>query len=160
HRPRPDAIDTAAQVMPDDLELEEAEGTPLRRGPSPTPRRYAVPTRRRFHPLFWGGVGALAPLLLWWGISPALVLVTNILNTIHYGYPRTFQIDAVVGQNDDTQHPSHFVALNLHGTVTIIDFPGGDVSKARNFVITSLIGPESDLDPVILTFVDVNHNGK
>jgi hypothetical protein len=160
-RSRPDAVATAATVAPDDLDLEEAEDLPPRRSPLPASRRgAAAQTRRRLHPLFWLGIGALLLLLLWWSISQALAWGTNELNTLQYGYPRTFQIDAVVGQNDTLQHPSHFIALNLHGTITIIDFPAGDATKARDFVLTSLMGPNSDLDPVTLRFVDVNHNGR
>ena len=160
-RSRPDALASAAKVAPDDLEMEEAKHPSHRRALSPTERRGAtVHPRRRLHPLFWLGISALLLLLLWWAISQALVWGTNELNTLRYGYPRTFQVDAVVGQNDDAQHPSHFIALNLHGTVTIIDFPGGDASKARDCVLTSVVGSDSDLDPVTLKFVDVSHNGK
>ena len=160
-RSRPDALASVAKVAPDDLDLEEAEYPPRRRRLSPAPRQgAAVHPLRRLHPLFWLGMSALVLLLLWWVISQVLVWGTNELNDIRYGRPRTFQIDAVVGQGDDAQHPSHFIALNLHGTITILDFPAGDATKARDFVLTSVVGPDSDLDPVTLKFVDVNQNGK
>jgi hypothetical protein len=38
--------------------------------------------------------------------------------------------------------------------------PGGDASKAKIYVGPSLFGDESDLDPVTLTFRDVNGDGK
>src|SRR6266566_5291034 len=73
-------------------------------------------------------------------------------------YPRTFQIDAVVGQNDSPSSPSHFIALNLNGRIEVIDFPGGDVSKARIYTGPQLYGAGQDLIPVTLSFADVNGN--
>lgn len=161
----PDALSTTAEAAPDEmdeLDLEEEERSPRRPRASPDLRQSgapAAPVLRRFHPLFWLGVSALILLLLWWGLSQALAWGTNELNNIRYGYPRTFQIDQVVGQGDSQQHPSHFVAINLHGDAVIIDFPGGDPNKAHYFQIIGMLGPGSDLDPVTLSFVDVNHNG-
>lgn len=157
----PDTVDTTANVVPDDLSLEEAEVMPRRRGPVAAPRRgTATPSWRRVRPLFWLVVGAVVLALLWWGMAQAVVFGTNALNTLRYGYPRTFQIDAIVEQDDSLSHPSHFIALNLRGTITILDFPGGDPTKERIIVLTNAVGPASDLDPVTLKFVDVNHNGK
>jgi hypothetical protein len=163
-RSRPDALATAAKVAPDVWDDEEEQRLlyPRRQRRVPAPRQSATPAahaRRRLPPLFWLGMGALLLLLLWWTISQVLVWSTNQLNTLHYGYPRTFQMDAVVGHNDNAQHPSHFVALNFHGTITIIEFPGGDPAKARTFVLSGVLGPESDLDPVTLKFVDIGHTG-
>jgi len=78
----------------------------------------------------------------------------------HYGRPRTFQMDAVVGHNDSAANPSHFIALNLNRHVEIIEFPGGDATKARIFMGPTLIGDGQDLAPVTLTFRDVNGDGK
>ena len=63
----------------------------------------------------------------------------------HYGRPRTYQVDAVVGQNDSSSNPSHFIALNLNSHIEIIEFPGGDASKAKVFIGPTLIGPGQDL---------------
>lgn len=119
------------------------------------------PPRRQRHPLLYVGVGmlgalGLATLLLglvgsWWQDMNASRL---------YGYPRTFQTDAVVGQNDSASHPSHFIALNLHDQILVIEFPGGDPSKGRDFLISTTLGPGADRFPVTLTFTDVNGDGK
>ena len=77
----------------------------------------------------------------------------------HYGRPRTFQTDAVVGQNDSAANPSHFIAVNLHRHVLIVELPGGDASKARIFNGPILIGPGQELAPVTLTFQDFNGDG-
>jgi hypothetical protein len=77
-----------------------------------------------------------------------------------YGRPRTFQINAVVGHNDSAINPSHFIALNLNRHVEVIEFPGGDATHARIFMVTTLIGEGEDLTPVTLTFQDVTGSGK
>jgi hypothetical protein len=79
---------------------------------------------------------------------------------LHYGRPRTFQIDAVVGHNDSDAHPSHFVAINLDRHVQIIEFPGGDSSKAKIYIGPVLVGDGQDLAVVTLSFKDVNGDGK
>ncbi len=70
-----------------------------------------------------------------------------------YGRPRTFQTDVFVGQ-ETTGQPSHFVAINNHGQVEIIDLPGNDPSRARLFLGPHLLGMNADLTPITLRFVD------
>jgi hypothetical protein len=111
-------------------------------------------------PWFFVGVGLLLAILLWIGVSQVIAWGTGVLNLMHYGNPRTYQTDAVVGQGDSSQHPSHFIALNLHGQVVIIDFPAGDPSKAREFALSSILSPNADQVVVTLRFLDVNHNGQ
>lgn len=110
------------------------------------------------HPFFYLGVGMIFMLALW-------ALVTSIASwwsvkwdDIQYGRPRTFQIDAVVGHNDSPANPSHFIAINLNGRIEVIEFPGGDGSKARIYIGPQLYGNGEDLVPVTLSFVDVNGN--
>jgi hypothetical protein len=85
---------------------------------------------------------------------------TNEYNAIVYGTPRTYQIDAVVGQGDSSQHPSHFLALNLHGTVSVIEFPAGDPGRARVLATTSVLAPYAEQAVVTLRFIDFSHNGR
>ena len=94
----------------------------------------------------------LGQMLLGWG--------QTTWDDIHYGRPRTFQTDAVVGHNDSAEHPSHFLAINLNRLVEIIEFPGGDATKARIYLGPSLVGSGEDLTPVTLIFRDVNGDGK
>ena len=113
-----------------------------------------------FHWLFFVGLAMLVMLLGW-------VLLSSLLNwwqvwqdDLHYGRPRTFQVDAVVGHNDSEGNPSHFVAINLRRQVEIIEFPGGDSSKAKIYIGPVLIGEDQDLAVVTLSFKDVNGDGK
>lgn len=139
-------------------------------GPLPTAGRparstttaYEPPLRhdhRGVHWLLYVGLGMLAALALWALGANALTWGTNEYNNILYGYPRTFQTDAVVGHNDSSRNPSHFVAVNLHGQIIIFELPGGDPSKSQDYVGPDLIGPQDDLLPVTLSFSDVNHDG-
>jgi hypothetical protein len=164
-----DTLVTTAPVSPDeqDLELEEPRPLLVRRRPQTTDQQFpARPGRplnvrgRKLHPLFYLGAGLIAVILLWLGLTQLLTWGTNEYNTIVYGYPRTFQMDAVVGQGDSPQHPSHFIAVNLHGTVSIIEYPAGDPTRARQLAVSSLLGPDQDLAVVTLRFVDLTHNGK
>lgn len=79
--------------------------------------------------------------------------VDNLWNELQYGSPRTYQVDEVVGHHDSIAHPSHFLAFNLHGQIEVIELPGGDVSRAKVYVVARLAGPQADLVPVILHFV-------
>ncbi len=82
----------------------------------------------------------------------------TIWDDLHYGRPRTFQTDAVVGHNDSQDDPSHFLALHLNGRIKIIEFPGCDTSKARIYLGPQLYGSGEDMAPVTLSFVDVGSN--
>ena len=103
-------------------------------------------TRRRTTVvLMLGAVAALIVIMLtnalisWW---------QGVMDNIHYGYPRVSQLDAVVGHNDSTTNETHFIFLNLHGHIEIIEIPGGDASHARIFTGPTLIGAGQDMIPV------------
>lgn len=73
--------------------------------------------------------------------------------------PRTFQINAVVGHNDSTNNPSHFIGLNLNGKIVVIELPGGDSSKARSYNVTIIQNNDGN-PPVKISFQDINGDGK
>jgi hypothetical protein len=162
-RSRPDALTTAAHAAPDELDLEEESHPPRRRSASmpAVPHKSMPPARgrRQFHPLFFVSLGLLTTILLWIGITQLITWGTNEYDNLVYGVPHTFQADVVVGHGDSPQHPSHFLALNLHGQITILEFPGGDPSQARELVSSSVLGPDGDQAVVTLRFVDLGHNG-
>ena len=144
---------------------EEEQATPGSASPgrrAKAPRLIPAASRRRgmlrTHPLLLLGLGMILMLVLW----TLLTVVASWWNTtwddLHYGRPRTFQTDAVVGQNDSSSNPSHFIALNLNGRIEVIEFPGGDASKARIYIGPQLYDAGSNLIPVTLSFVDVNGN--
>ncbi len=114
----------------------------------------------RFHWTVYVGAAMLIMLVGWFAFSSLSNWwqVTN--DDWHYGRPRTFQTDAVVGHNDSSVAPSHFVALNLQRHVEIIEMPGGDASKAKIYTGPVLIGQGQDLAVVTLSFKDVNGDNK
>lgn len=72
---------------------------------------------------------------------------------VHYGRPRTFQTDAFVG-HEAGHTPSHFLALNLHGRIEVLEQPGGDFTKTRVYIGPQIAGSGADMVPVTLVFVD------
>jgi hypothetical protein len=111
------------------------------------------------HWLLFVGVGMIAMLALWMLGNLAVNWWNVTQDDWHYGRPRTFQIDARVGHNDDVT-PSHFIAVNLNRHIIIIEFPGGDPTKAKDYLGPTLFGDGQDLTPVTLNFKDVNGDGK
>jgi hypothetical protein len=129
----------------------------------PAPRPTAVqPSRRTGFHVHWMllvGMGMLAMFALWVVGTVLVTLGSTQLDDWHYGRPRTFQIDARVGHDDDVT-PSHFLAINLNRHVIIIEFPGGDATKAKIYNGPTLFGDGQDVTPVTLGFKDVNRDGK
>ena len=74
---------------------------------------------------------ALNDLGAWW---------QNHQDDVAFGMPRTYQTDAVVGHNDSNSNPSHFIAINLRGSIYILEAPGGNFSKSRSYFITTEVG--------------------
>jgi hypothetical protein len=105
-------------------------------------------------------MGMLLTLFMWVGGSSVVSWWNNHQIDSTYGMPRTFQTDQVVGHADSTDHPSHFIAINLHSHITIIEIPGGDNSHARIYSGPTLFSDNGDTIPVTLEFRDVNGDGK
>src|SRR5260370_2292241 len=103
----------------------------------PSPQK--TPRGQSMHWLLYVGVGMIAALALWAPFSPLLAWATGKYNNIVYRYPRFYQTDAVVGHNDSPAHPSHFVAMNLHGQVIVIELPGGNPTRSFDYVGPSMI---------------------
>ena len=124
------------------------------------PKSARIRSKRRFwygaHPLLYLGVGMIAMLALWTLLTSAISWWNTTWDDLHYGRPRTFQVDAFIGHNEAAGTPSHLIAINLNGRIEIIEFPGGDGSKARIYLGPQLYGTGDDLIPITLSFADVN----
>jgi hypothetical protein len=117
------------------------------------------PDRPRVHWLVFVGL-AIFTMLVGWVLLTSLVGWWQVKqDDMLYGRPRTYQTDQVVGHNDSAANPSHFIALNLNRHVEVVEFPGGDPSKAKIYVGPTLFGPGQNLASVTLTFKDVNADG-
>jgi hypothetical protein len=146
----------ASRTQTQDYRPPASEPEPERRTTAPQPRRRSGP---RLHWLVYVGTAMLLMLVGWMALSEFANWWQTTQDTLHYGYPRTFQLDAVVGHADSTEHPSHFLALNLRGHIRIIEFPGGDATKAKVYIGPDLLGPGQDLTPVTLSFEDTSGKG-
>ena len=110
----------------------------------------------------------LIPVLIGSVVTIVLVMTLSALGSWwhtyqddqQYGRPRTSQLDAIVGHSDSATHPSHFIFLNLHRHVEIIEISGGDAAHTHIYTGPVLYGDGQDLTPIIGEFKDVNHNGK
>jgi hypothetical protein len=132
----------------------------LPRSTAPSRKKQTASRRYNIHPLFYLGLGMLVMLLLWMAVMAAAGWFSNTLNTIRYGYPRTYQTDQFVGHDETSGIPSHFIAINLHGHLEVIELPGGDAAHARIFEGPQLYTANADLVPVTLKFEDVNGDHK
>ena len=124
---------------------------------SPPPQRSPTYKRARVHWLVYVGLIMLLMLSGWTGLNLGLSWWHGYQDDLHYGYPRTFQTDMAVGRGTGQ---SHFLALNLHGHLEVIEFVGGDASKAVLYIGPVFYGPGRDLTPVTLAFRDLNGDGK
>ena len=105
------------------------------------------------------GAGMIMMLLLWIGGSFFVNRWQRYQEDLQYGYPRIYQVDAKVGHND-RNISSHYIVLKLNHQVNVIEFPGGDSTKAKVYLGPILLGADSDRDIVTLRFKDVNGDGK
>src|SRR5713226_2727628 len=58
-----------------------------------------------------GGWFVFSKIADWW---------TGVTDDWKYGNPRTYQTDQFVGQGDSPDHPDHFIVVNTHGQVIVI----------------------------------------
>ncbi len=150
--PRPPSAPRQTEPVQDD---DEQQTEPLR---STSPVAHQKP-RWRFHWLVYVGVGMVTMFVLWFVLSGVLNWWNTTQDDLHYGRPRTAQYDVKVGHND-AHTPSHFLALNLHRHIEVIELPGGDASHAKVYIVASMLQEGNDLAVVTLSFKDLTHHGK
>ena len=120
---------------------------------------------RQFHFPRWPACAGFAGLVMfggWFGINVGIQAFQRWQDDLHYGRPRTYQTDAVVGHNhDSSMNPSHFIVLNLHGQIMVIEIAAGDPSKTHLYKTgLNLLGSGQDLTPAEVTFKDLDGDGK
>lgn len=115
------------------------------------------PKKRKFHWLFYVGLMFFIMILGW----IAFTLLTNLLQAKEadwkYGNPRTYQIDQFVGHADSKAHPNHFVAVNIGGSIEVVELNTMNPKDDHIYMITTVADA---LTPVTLNFADINHDGK
>jgi hypothetical protein len=105
-------------------------------------------------------VGVVITIVLFMSLSVLGSWWHTYQDDLHYGRPRTSQLDAVVGHGDSAINKTHFIFLNLNRHVEIIEIPGGDATHMRVFMGPVLFGDGQDLTPVTGEIRDVNGDGK
>jgi len=147
-------------IVQEEEELDYPDDPPRRRT-TLVVRTPVKPTRRlrqtRFHWLVFVGLAMVIMILGWLTFSALSSWWSVQQDDWHYGRPRTWQGDAVVGHGDSASNPSHFIALNLNGQILVIEIPGGNAAKAQVYIGPHLFGAGEDLAPVTLSFEEDCH---
>lgn len=143
----------------------QTKSVAMRPAPRPAPLTTQKKSSQRspfhVHWLLPVGVAMVLLVILWMVGSAALSWGKQRLDDLQYGNPRTSQTDMVVGHGDSPKNPSHFIAMNLHSQIVVIEFMGGNPQKAITYLTPVFItGANGDLAPVTLDFRDVNGDGK
>jgi hypothetical protein len=112
--------------------------------------------KRQLHWSFMLGVGMLLMLALWVLGSSAWSWWQSHQLDSAYGMPRTFQADALVYPSDTSDHPRHYLFLNLNGTVAIVEIPHGDITHARMYKGPAIYADNPGYTPVTGEFKHVN----
>src|SRR5437588_1038215 len=80
----------------------------------PVPAQTKKRSRIRFHPLVFVGIGLFVMIIGWFTFNALSSWWQTTQDDWHYGKPRTYQTDMVVGHADSSSNPSHFIAFNLN----------------------------------------------
>jgi hypothetical protein len=168
----------ASRPITQDYDVEEDDSYYSQRMPTST-RRYTTtndqhiiqrgnrriiihdepPPKKNKHWLVYIGIGMIAMLVLYISLQMLGTWWSEHQLDATYGFPRTYQEDEVVGHDDSTDHPTHFIFLNLKGRVVIIELPGGNIAHARIYNGPSIIGDHPEQTPVTAEFQDINNDG-
>ena len=109
----------------------------------------------RVHPSVYVGLTMLTMLVGWIALSSFSHWWQVQQDTLHYGMPRTFQVDA------DVRHGgmSHFTVENLNGHIVIYELVVTNMEQPYLYLGPVLSGAEADLQPVTVSFPDLNGDG-
>jgi hypothetical protein len=93
-------------------------------------------------------------------LTPVFAWGQRRLNDMRYGFPRTTQLDGLVEHDEAGGEPTHLIALNLHGQVSILELPGGDPAKTRAIVGPYLVGADGPYVVPHLSLEDLSGDGQ
>jgi hypothetical protein len=116
------------------------------------PKKTRVMRERRFDR--WTVVMCMCLLFIimvggWWLFSTIANWWTNVQDDWKYGSIRTYQTDQFVGQGDSSDHPDHFIVVNTHGQVIVIQTNPQHPNLDHIYGITTISDPKA---PVSLNF--------
>jgi hypothetical protein len=131
--------------------------------PTKTSRRIALAGGVRQALSSWWMAALAYVLLLVLGyllLTPVFTWGQRRLDDLRYGFPRATQLDYFVGHGEESGDPTHLIALNLRGQVSILEIPGGDPTKARAFAGPYLVGADGPYVVPHLSLADANGDGQ
>lgn len=117
------------------------------------------PVRSGYHWLVYVGFTMVVMITIWLLVVIGGAWWQGKQDDWKYGMPRTFQADQNVGHGTSQVPDSHFIAVNLAGTIQVIELPANDSSKSKIYNITTLNNGDGSI-PVSLAFRDLNADGK
>jgi hypothetical protein len=82
------------------------------------------------------------------------------VDDLRYGYPRVTQVEGFVGHAEEAGAPTHLMALNLHGQVSIVEIPGGDAAQVRAIPGPYLVGADGRYVVPHLSLRDLTGDGR
>jgi hypothetical protein len=126
-------------------------------------RRIALPGGVRQALSSWLAVALTYGLLLVLGyllLTPAFAWGQQRLDDLRYGFPRVTQLDGFVGHGEEHGDPTHLIALNLHGQISILELPGGDTGRVQTHAGPYLVGADGRYVVPHLSLADVNGDGQ
>ena len=112
-------------------------------------------------PLLLAATGSILVIVAYLAISTAVGFMGSRLDNLGYLCDQacTTHVEAFVG-HESSGLPSHFLAINLHGQITVVEFPGSDPGRAMTIPGPYLFGKGEDKVPVQLEISDLNGDGK
>ena len=153
-------VETAGESVPEKLKRP----VPPRRSAlldesNPRKTRIMKPHTRfdRWALITWLCLAVIVMVAGWFLFSKVANWWTGVEDNFKYGTPfRTFQADQYMAMGDTPDHPDHFIALNLHGVIEVVQIDPLDRKKDAVYVLAN-IGDEST--PVSLSFKDTTGSG-
>jgi hypothetical protein len=93
-------------------------------------------------------------------LTPVLTWGQRRVDDLRYGYPRATQVEGFVGHAEQGGAPTHLMALNLHGQVSVVELPGGDAGQVRSFEGPYLVGADGRYVVPHLALSDLTGDGQ
>jgi hypothetical protein len=122
-------------------------------------RRTVFPSGVRQALASWWTTALAYMLLLVLGyllLTPAFDWGQRRLDDLRYGFPRVTQLDGFVGHGEESGLPTHLIALNLRGQISILEIPGGDAAKVQTLAGPYLFGADGQYVVPHLSLADAN----
>jgi hypothetical protein len=131
--------------------------------PTGNSRRTALPGGVRQALSSWRTAALTYVLLLVLGyllLTPVFAWGQRRLDDLRYGLPRVTQLDGFVGHGEVSGEPTHLIALNLHGQISVLEIPGGDPAKVQAIAGPYLVGADGQYVVPHLSLADANGDGQ